>query len=83
MDLPTLINKRKYIRGEVTRIHGKVQSEEPSLTREEKIRFHARIKKVQAELEIVNDKIFNLFTQTDAEADAIHAEYDRCNTCGV
>ena len=55
-----------------------MQSEAPSLTGDEKIRLYARVEKVQAELEIINDNILNLFTQTDAEAGAIQAEYDRC-----
>ena len=70
--------KRKYVRGDATRISSKIETDLPTLSTEDKSRLVCRIEKVSADLEKLNEKIFTGLYKEKTSEELIQAEYDTC-----
>ena len=65
--------KRKYMRGELTKIHTKIEVQLSTLSVEVKTKLQTRLEKLPSDIESVNDKILKGLFSTKASEESTQA----------
>jgi len=78
MELKHLKTKRKLTRAEITRIANNVESNLPSLSREEKMQTMVRLRTLQESIREQDQNILDALCTEDAAENVLESEYEMC-----